>query len=335
MKAAKYILILFLFVSITSCGDTSLKKDSTEPPPVYAEQLFDLRLMLEKGWKNISFPMWISPEKVDSLNIDRFTITFVNYNVSDSLINVSDTLPYKTITVSFGKKGKIENVTMADFNIGRKIAEHIFTYPKSIDSNGYSLPYVALKSDIKNNKNPLSPIISTLQDLLEYQRLVFKESTEDYLIYKNEVSLDDVNHYFITDSSKWNISFLDKEIKPSSEDIIYFGAPNNYISAFSIQNMVEKTMIESFDLYSNNVLKSQNLYEDGFVTQRWFNYDKNGLCTGFIDSLCTSSDDFIHASIGKIGYQDGLLKSITFFNEKDLEFDQPTKVIRFTYDIAE
>ncbi|MBW7868340.1 MAG: hypothetical protein H3C31_08475 [Brumimicrobium sp.] len=324
------IIVLGIYIiSSLGCQENHKKKKIKEITPPVTEQLIDWGSFNENNLNNISFPIWFSPTLVDSLKIQDIEVSFSNFNQTDTLLSVVDTLPYQKIKFAFDKSGFIEKISISELNMGKVIATHHFLYHKKVDEDGYSIPEVNSKIEYKNKKrNPVS-YLSTLEDLQQYRRLVLENRDSTYIAYLD--GNRDIYHYFITDSSKWNVTFIDKVLQPEADDIIYFGCPKNFISSFSIQNLVERVMFLEQSYYSNDLIKSQRFYTDGFYTKKDFNYNEDGLITGFTDSLYANDNTFIHAEQADIIYNQLLPKSLSYYSEDDGSSKRLIKVLHFNY----
>ena len=327
-KHITYLLIALLFLFV-ACQNERKNKASKEVIPPFHSQLVNWSVMNKSGWKNMSFPVWFSPAFIDSLDIVRIELEFTTFNFTDSTINVSDTLPYRKVIIDFTPKGEVKKVVMKEMNAGIKIAEYIFSYKSPLDAMGYSPP--AVSSNVKYREKGILSLFNTFQELQQYQRMVLLESDSSFLSYLDKSSTEETHHYFILDSAYWNVSFIDQEYTPQGKNIFYYGSPKDYISSFSLINLVEKSMKEERAFYPTRALKSQSFYANEFVTKRYFHYDPIGMCIGFNDSLLTTSDDFLHLEKGIIKYKENLPRAISFYNEEDSLMTTPIKRVQLNY----
>lgn len=324
-----YHLMALLFIAGACQNEEKTQITEVQTPPM-KEQLVNWSAMNRSGWKNMSFPVWFSPKLIDSLGIDHVVLEFTNFNFTDTSLTVSDTLPYQKILIDFRPKGEVQKVVMKEMSSGVEIGEFIFSYQAHMDSFGYSAP--AVSSNVKYRKSSMLSLFNTFQELQQYQRLVLVESDSSFLNYLDKSSKEEVHHYFILDSSYWNVSFIDQSYTPKGKNIFYYGSPKDYISSFALVNLVEKSMNEEKTYYPTKVLKSQSFYMNDFVTERHYTYDSTGRFTGFLDSLKTSAKDFLHLEIAEVIYHNDLPNSLLFFNEEDTLKSTPIKRIQFHYE---
>ena len=327
-KHITYQLIALLFILVACKNEEKTDVPKEHIPPLH-EQLVNWSVMNKSGWKDMSFPVWFSPAFIDSLDVEHIEIEFTNFNFTDSILNVSDTLPYRRIFIDFNPNGEVKKVVMKEMVAGIKIAEYIFSYKAPLDAMGYSPP--AVSSNVKYRDKSIISFFSTIQELQQYQRLVLVEADSSYLSYLDKSSTTEIHHYFILDSAYWNVSFIDQEYAPQGKNIFYYGSPRDYTTSFSLINLVEKSLKEERSFYPTKTLKSQSFYANEFVTKRNFNYNSIGLCIGFDDSLMTTSADFLHLEKGIIEYKNNLPRTISFYNEEDSLMSTPVNRVKLTY----
>jgi len=328
MKPIVYFYFTFLLL-FTACQHKEEVIIVEEKTPSYFPQLVNWSVMNKNGWQNMSFPNWFFPEMIDSLQIERIEIDFTNFKFTDTIITVSDTLPYQKVGIDFKKNGNVREVVVKEMIAGIEIAEFTFNYKADLDTFGYSPPTVS--STTKYRKKNMFSLLNTVKEFQHYQRLVLVASDSNTLDYLDKSSIEEVLHHFILDTNNWNVSFLDKRYAPEGKNIFYYGTPQDYIASFSLMNLVEKSMQEERKYYDFRTLKSQYFYTNEFVTKRNFNYDSIGFCIGMSDSLTTLSNEFLHLEKGVVTYKGNFPQSLHFYNEEDTLMEHPTKRIKFTY----
>lgn len=297
-KGLLYCLIIpFLF----ACRPQKKSKRVQSNFPPFQLQLANWGRFNDYDWNNMSFPMWFSPKMIDSLGLSTLKLVYTNYVSADSLSNESDTLPVKIIDFSFRKNGDIRRAVIHNFNDGLNIVEQTITYPNKLDSFGFSPPSMA--SVRKYDDHRTLPIFATVQSLRQFQRLVLSERDSSFISYIDENSKEKTLHIFILDSTNWDVSFIDNHFQTTTNKVFYYGAPITFHVAFTLKNMVEKTVLESQSFYPTNTLKCQTFYREGFLTKRDFTYDSLGMCTGYTDSLQTGLGKFLRVEYAKIEYR--------------------------------
>lgn len=321
-----FLMCLFFFAS---CKEQTDEDIVTEIPPVSKRTLVNWSTMNDLGWKNLSFPLWFSPEKIDSHGISALEMSFSSYYTFDTIVSITDTLPDKILNFNFNKNGTVEKIILKEYDTGIQIEENTVNYIHKADSFGYSLPNITTKTSYRQDK--LTAWLGALQDLQQYERLELQQTDSLFLKYIDRNDINQKEHYFILDDAYWNVSFIDRNIQSKNDKIFYYGSPKTFLSSFSIANLVEKTKREDRSYYENGVLSRQSFYTQDFITKRSFNYDANGVCIGFSDSLTTSSQQFIHLTKAVITYTQSLPKEVLFYNEEDTAQEHPIRLIRFKF----
>lgn len=329
MKFRLKYLLIFSVTLLFSCSQEKVEQEEVLVDPPLTHQLINWSVMNAQGWKNMSFPTWFSKDLIDSNDIESILIGFTNFNFTDSIINITDTMPNRTIEINFDQKGSVKKVTMVEFIDGIQLAQHIFSYKSTTDSLGYSTP--AVSSNVKYRQKSMMSLLNTIQELQQYQRLVLEEADEKMLKYADKSSKKEIFHYFILDSANWNVSYIDYNFKPEGRHLFYYGSPTNYTSSFTLENLVEKSMKQTREFYPTKVLKRQQFHTKDFTTKRWFNYDSLGVLLSINDSLVSASGEFLHSDMGRIKYKEKLPKEINFYTAEDSLFKAPIKRISFFY----
>lgn len=334
MKFHLAYLLLLPFIFLISCSEQEKSKEAERIEPPFKKQLVNWSVMNTQGWKDMSFPTWFSKELIDSNDIKSVFIGFTNFNFTDSIVNITDTMPHRTVEINFDKKGSVEKITISDFISGIQLAQHIFSYKSTTDSLGYSPP--AISSNVKYREKSMLSLLNTLQELQQYQRLVLQEAKSDLISYVDKSSNKEIMHHFILDSANWNVSYIDQHFNQiakgsQGDNVFYYGSPTNYRSSFTVKNLVEKSMKQTRDYFPSKALKNQYFHNKDFITKRNYKYDIEGLLVGLEDSLVTSSNEFLHSEFAVIRYNESLPKTISFFNAEDSLMKTPVKRISLEY----
>ncbi|RFC55916.1 hypothetical protein [Brumimicrobium aurantiacum] len=330
MKLPFFTFILCCLIAFYSCEEEAVEVEKTIPEPPNVPQLINWSAMNSQGWKNMSFPNWFSKTLIDSNKIERVSIEFTNLNMTDSLFHITDTMPNRLIDVDFDTKGNVKKVFITEFIDGVKLTEHIFSYKNEIDSIGYSAP--AVSSNVKYRKKSMISFLNTIQELQQYERLVVEENKDTSVLKFIDMSSNDkIEHYFLLDSSFWNVSYIDHHFEAKGENLFYYGAPQTYTSSFKLENLVEKTMKQSKNYYNNGALKNQSFYDNDFITKRSFFYDSVGIVKQFTDSLTSGENYFLHSENGFVSYNKNLPMEINYHPAEDSLLNSPIKKVKFIF----
>lgn len=322
-------IFLLCLISLVACKERTDEEVITTVPPISENTLVNWSFMNDSGWKNLSFPLWFNSEEIDSLDISTIEMSFSSFQTTDTIIVSTDTLPYQVLQFNFAKNGNLKEMIWKEFDTGINIEENRISYTKEPDDFGYSLPNITTTSSYR--KDNQIAWVDLLQDLQQYKRLELVESDSSFLKYIDRNDVHKEEHYFILNKAYWNVTYIDQNIQSTNKKLFYYGSPINYISAFSVENLVEKTKHEGKTYFENKVLKNQSFYTQDFITKRSYDYDSTGLCVGFNDSLTTNDQQFIHLTNAVINYNELKPKEIVFYNEEDDLQEHPIRHIRFKY----
>lgn len=325
-----FITYLLLIVLILGCveEDKTVSKEIVNIPPKN-ESIINWAFFNTDGLQNISFPIWFNDSATINRNIKQIHLSVNEFETSEDS-TFHDTVPSTTYEVSYSKGG-LSLFYVVRYSEEIKIEEQWFRYRKDKDSLGYSIP--SITNNVIYEENDFLPIFSTLQNAQQYKRLEFLESDSATIQYLNTLSTDQEKHVFITDSSRWNVHFIDQRFTHPENNTFYYGEPSKYIESFRIKNLVEKEALSFYKYFSNDCIYQYSTFSNGFENRRTFLYDKDGLVTGFIDSLMAEPNNFIESTISKIDYTDGLPKLIASYKSQDSLLNNPIKEIRFNYEV--
>jgi hypothetical protein len=239
-----------------------------------------------------------------------------------------DTIPSTSYEAGYTKEG-LNIFYVQRYSEEIKIEEQRFRYRNNKDSLGYSIP--SITNNVIYEENDFLPIFSTLHNAQQYKRLEFIERDSSTVQYLNTLSVDKEKHVFITDSSCWNVHFLDQRFIHPENNTFYYGIPSKLVESFKIKNLVEKEQLTFYKYFDNDCIYQHSTFSNGFESRRTFIYDKTGRVNGFIDSLIVEPNDFIESIISKVSYKDGLPELIFSYKSQDTLRSNPIKEVRLNY----
>jgi hypothetical protein len=155
----------------------------------------------------------------------------------------------------------------------------------------------------KENQNSIQGIFDQVEDLKVFDRLIFENMDSISITYKNALATLSEKHIYITDSSRWNVHFIDEHFKANGKYIYYYGQPFDYTESFKLDNLVDKTLKQLRSYYDNGLIKIQEQHDGGFYRSRNFIYKENGLCTMLEDSIFSDGNEFVNAERSIIEFQ--------------------------------
>lgn len=324
-----YLFSVFLFLGCTENKGTAPQKEVTAPTKV--DGAINWAFFNTDGLENISFPIWFNDTVILNSGIEKIHFSVNEFEPTEDSI-FQDTIPSSIYEVSYSKNG-VNLFYVKKFAEEIKIEEQWFRYRKSIDSLGYSLASVT--NDVIYEENDFLPIFSTLQNAQQYKRLKFQEIDSSIIQYINTLNAEKEKHIFITDSTHWNVHYIDQNFENPEKNTFYYGLPNKYHESFKVKNLVEKEQLASYKYFDNGCLYQQSTFSNGFEKRRTYLYDKAGRIESYVDSLIVEPNDFIESVISKINYVDGLPVRIASYKAQDSLHTVPLKEIIFDYTFSE
>lgn len=304
-----------------------------DPIPADTTQLIRWHLLNDRALHNVSFPVWFDTKQVKDNHIDTLTITLYRFRERANERVQKDTFPDEVWQFRFHPEGWVKSLLLKEYNEGIHIADHTFDYAEGPDSMGYCAPTVSTRYLFKSKQSPLQGILNQVEDLKVFNRLVFENNDSISTVYKNVLSHPSKKHVYIKDSAHWNVTFIDQYFKADGKNYYYYGPPNDFTECFKLDNLVEKEFLQVNRYHPNGVLRSQDLYKGGFYRRRVFGYQKNGKCSYFIDSVFSSSDQFVYREDVTISYniENVLPKDLVICASQDTAQLDPKKRYTFTY----
>lgn len=331
MKHLAFYTLLILISFGCSEAKTPVSKEIVKTP-IKKKGLINWAFFNKEGLRNISFPIWLNDSIIEEKKIRKIRLSIDELDLSEDS-TFQDTMPSTFYEVHF-LKGILEMIYVKQFSEEIAIEEQSFRYRQKKDSLGYSIPNITNK--VIYEENHFLPIFSTLQNAQQYSRLEFDNKDSTSIQYVNTLSADLEKHIFITDSTNWNVHFIDQKFKYPEKNTYYYGLPSHHLESFKIRELVKKDQLSSNKFFENECIYQYSTYSNGFENRRTFLYGEHGNVTGYIDSLLVEPNEFIERKIAKIKYKKNNLPSIiSTFNGRDSLFKNPVQVIRFNYSYSE
>ncbi|MEX1192776.1 MAG: hypothetical protein WEA99_12450 [Brumimicrobium sp.] len=328
----KFCTYLIFSILLFGCNEKEQNQTKKNVAPTVKEMLVNWSTFNESGFQNVSFPTWFNQKQVQLKNISQIKLFFYDFNEIDTVNTFSDTLPETLLSFDFDKE-KLAQMQLEEFSSEMPIAKHFFNYRNKQDSVGYSAPDITNNVVYKDNK--WIPIFSTYKVAQVFQRLHFVKKDSVVIEYTNTLNPDDNKHVFILDSANWNVMFIDKWFKPKNNNTFYYGSPKQVHESFKVKNLVEKEQLVKNTYFENNVAYQQSFFTDGFEKRRTFQYDNEGQCVGYVDSLIAIPNDYIEHTISKIQFDKELPINLFTYDPTDSLYENPLKQISFKYEYRE
>ncbi len=322
---------LFLLIIGGCTQERSQKKVEVSEPPIVSE-LVNWTSFNDEGFHNISFPNWFNKDIVQSDSIAKLSLAIYRFQENQNNKMPKDTFPDEIWKFIFDSEGWVKQVTLEEYSQAIQIAEHVFDYKKSPDSLGYSPPTISTKYLFKENQNSIQGIFDQVEDLKVFDRLIFDNMDSISISYKNALSTLSEKHIYITDSSLWNVHFIDEHFQANGSYLYHYGSPRNYSQSFKLIDLVDKTLEQRRYYYGNGIIKIQEQYEGGFYKARSFIYAEDGTCEMFKDSVFSESEEFVNAERSSINHNSfGLPESVHVFAMSDTLNKNQKRKYEFSY----
>lgn len=266
MKYACHFLLLAVLLACSGEGNKRKNKQHNQVPE---PNILNLSFVYSEGEKIISFPVWFNDSIVKKRKIKSVERVFYYESADSSESGIEGNInitPEKKITYLFDKDGLLKEMQIGNYYDNRLISTIKAVYSEHQPETGYAK--VQLNETLRAEDFPYH----------EFRQL---KNT------KNLVSFEEINSknrlFSVPDKKHWKPLVIDTLCKPGKDDIIIWGSLKHPEKIYSVQNLVEESNVRSFT-YENGVLKHIDWTDDPFKIHRTFRFDKEGLCTGFVDS---------------------------------------------------
>jgi hypothetical protein len=213
---------------------------------------------------------------------------------------VSGNSPKQKKTYLFNDEGGVVSVNFEQFYENTKVGSSQFNYSTPKDENGFSR--VDESTDFNLDRQ-------TAEFYSIYEKVNYGKRS---LRYRDKSSGNQL--FYMLDQKNWGALSVDSILTPSLVDKIILGTPLIPHKSYQVEDIVKETNGINFG-YDNTGEFVQEISYDAypFRTKRSINYDDDGICTGFTDSMF-SSKEFMNSAL-------------TFF---EMQEALPVKVLRET-----
>ncbi len=223
----------------------------------------------------VSFPVWFNDSLVRKHKIKRLIRKTYSLNQDSTQLE----FPKSIQTYDFEPTGAVAKYTIAQFYENVEVSCFTFTYPKQADEYGFA------------------PVTTTMSEEMRSRSRFKIFNKEDYspnfLVYENE--LDGTFLMCMLKEKLFGPLSVDSILKPSSFDYVVLGSPKDFQKKYQVENMVnERNVTALFRDRKTKNLNKIHFEKSPFFYHRTVQYDKTGVCQGFIDSTF-SIDRFISA----------------------------------------
>lgn len=266
-----FFISLILFVSCKGDEKKHLELNNINKK----ETLFNWSCFFNDSEMNVSFPIWFNDSLVKLNNIKTITRKIYASFQKDDVFS----LPKELKKYTFNKKGNLIELHVAQYYENMMVGAVTFKYFDIKDKMGYS--------HVEKVKNK-HPNIESIDDYVIHKKIIY---TNKYLFYSSEE-----NHmiYFMLDKKNWGALSIDSVLNPSPDDIVILGSPKMPHKKFQVENLVNESNVIEMSYNSSAMISKTSFEKYPFYVYRDMEYDKNGVCTGYIDSTFNSDQYLMH-----------------------------------------
>ncbi|MBC9812292.1 hypothetical protein H9Y05_07335 [Crocinitomicaceae bacterium CZZ-1] len=283
MKQVYFILLLLI---LTACSGGLNNHNKGNDHQNLEPNVLNLSAMYSDGEKIISFPVWFNDSIIKRRGIRAIERTFY-YETADSTEDGAAVTPDKKITYSFTKDGLLQTMQIGNYYDNRLISTILISYSDHQEVTGFAK--VKLNEEIRK------------EDFAYYE---FKQLQRTKSLVSFESTASSRKLFVVPNSKNWKSLTIDTLCRPGKDDIIAWGSMRHPEKIYSVQNLVEESNVREFT-YVEGVLKHIDWTDDPFKIHRTFRFDKEGICTGFVDSTF-SMGDFVASSNYDFELKNGL-----------------------------
>ncbi|ASS50342.1 MAG: hypothetical protein A3D31_12300 [Candidatus Fluviicola riflensis] len=257
----------FLLLLCACSGKNSVKKVTTVVQPSIIHPLF----FQEEIAAHLNFPFWFNDSIIRKQGIQSFTWRVYRSTQLDDESNgqpISD-LKIKVI-YTFNEAGKLISVERNEYSEGLKISER-----------KYALIPTVFPSFFQDK--PLQPMVSNGDESTEAYVCLVKNKPRKR-VDQYEDNYNHLRYHFFPDKKYWGPLSIDSIGRPGENDWVIRGTPDKPKKRYQVHNTVTERNVTHYDYYNDNYPHMIRWTDYPFTQHRHFNYSKNGVFTGFIDS---------------------------------------------------
>ena len=307
-------IFIFLFVPVLLLACSEEKgRIFRRGKKVANDFVFEMQHFFSESEDNMSFPIWFEDSLIRENSIKEIHRKTFNLNGK-----VDDFASLKAEKLySFDEQGRITSVQVIEYYEGQKISDVTFTYSGVKNTHGFQ--------KVKMNKTDVSDF-----ELTGYEFYEEEQSASSFMAY---VNVDNGNYlFFLPNKKHWGALSVDSILGPTGEDMVVFGTPKTPTKRYHVVNRVNEFNVKVIE-YANNTDNpiEINFEREPFDYKRTIEYNKNGSCTGFVDSTF-SMDRYIMRRHSQFDFEHKQLPSrVTHTSARSNENDKNFQIETFDY----
>lgn len=278
-----FICAFAVIYLLTACSGGSNGMNKTEEAR-FQSSLIDMNTFETDAEKFISFPIWFNDSIIKACHIHKITRDYFSFDPADTLEmkELYLEVPRERREYWFSEKGGLKELKISYFYDDQEIGAAHYVYLSEKDKHGFAK--VMIKSDT-------NVVIDWDEKDMEFPvrtHQLIKESKK-YIAYKDDQT--GAFLFFMLNKKFWGPLSVDSILKPSHRDLVVLGSSYHPSKKYQVQNKVNERNVTKFVYYKKSKKIASIIREEyPFTIKRSILFDKNGRCTGFIDSTFTDNE---------------------------------------------
>lgn len=228
--------------------------------------VFKMQHFFSDSEDNMSFPVWFDDSLIRENKVN--TIHRKVYNLNGKIDDFASLKLEKHY--EFDENGAIQKVQVAEYYEGQKVSDVTFTYSGVKDIHGFQKVKMKKTDDFNDG-------------MTAYQLYDVEQTSKSFMAYLNRSSGNYL--FFLPNEKHWGALSVDSILGPTKEDLIVYGTPEHPSKRYHVVNRVNEFDVRTIDYSKKSNNPTEIKFEqEPFDYKRTIEYDKNGNCTGFVDS---------------------------------------------------
>lgn len=265
-----FVSAICLLAACTSKEGKRQTNRDTIPKPF----IFNMNLLFTDAENFVSFPIWFNDSVIRSAHVSQISREIIGSSVNDD--NTKSDAPHEIRDYYFNVSGFIDSMIVRYFFDDDFIGKVNVIFTSKPDYFGFanSQQWMIL--------NAASAAPDVTLDPLFKRHVKIKQS-------KKAVSFVEIGnsshlHCMLT-KKYWGPLSVDSIVHPNKADLIVHGTMRKPFKKYSVLNTVNEQNVQQFTYFEKSFSpKTITRDEYPFLIERTFQYLKNGICNGFIDS---------------------------------------------------
>lgn len=265
-----FVSAICLLAACTSSGGKRKTYNETIPKPF----IFNMNLLFTDAENYVSFPIWFNDSIIRLAHISQISREIIGSSVNDD--NSKSEAPHEIRDYYFNVSGFIDSMIVRYFFDDEFIGKVSVIFTSKPDYFGFANSQQWMKL------NSISSAPDVTLDPLFKRHIKVKQSKK--AVSYMEIGNSNHLHCMLT-KKYWGPLSVDSIVHPGKADLIVLGTMKKPLKKYSVLNTVSEQNVQQYAYYKKSFSpKTISRDEYPFLIERTFQYSKNGICNGFIDS---------------------------------------------------